>query len=417
MVHQGIPEFVASATELRPCRCHHAAIAVQCGLRATGNRHSVHWPHTFERHLGPRMNRIGERSPIAPDARTGVRPATSVPSAAVAQARPDARSDGLDGDGAGYTFARLRSRDADEHAARLSEWDQTYEQLTPGPFEGFLVEALFGGIQLFRETTNQAVHQFGAGRAGAFMIGVPVAMQGEGYHDGRPICADSVMVLRDRQSLDFRAPTHLELVAVSMPIDALRRYSLEIDQCDLEQELRGVSVVTPPRQRVERFRAFLLMALESISANPQKLHHPAMRKALAHAVFRSVVDTLAASDGEPAFVPRPTRSHAIVSRAQEYMREHVEDALTVEDLCRELGVSRRTLQYSFREVLRLNPVGYLRAVRLNGARRALKAAGCGDTVQDIAARWGFWHLSHFACDYRRMFGELPSETMQRAVPA
>ena len=33
-------------------------------------------------------------------------------------------------------------------------------------------------------------------------------------------------------------------------------------------------------------------------------------------------------------------------------------------------------------------------------------------VQDIAARWGFWHLGHFVTDYRRMFGELPSQTLQ-----
>lgn len=323
---------------------------------------------------------------------------------------------GLHGvDASGYSFAHLKSRDADEHAARLSEWNQTYEQLTPGPFEGFLVEALFSGIQLFRETTNQALHQFGAGRAGSFMIGVPVTMAGEGYFDGRPISADSVMVLRDRHELDFRAPAQLDLVAVSMPIDALRRYALEIEQRDLVEELRDVSVASPPPERVERFRGFLLTALESVAANPQKLHHPAMRKALGQAVFRSVVDTLDLAPDERSAAPGPTRSHAIVSRAQEYMRQHVEDPLTIEDLCRELGVSRRTLQYGFREVLRLNPVGYLRALRLNGARRALKAACGGATVQDIAARWGFWHLSHFASDYRRMFGELPSETLHRGA--
>ena len=33
------------------------------------------------------------------------------------------------------------------------------------------------------------------------------------------------------------------------------------------------------------------------------------------------------------------------------------------DLCRVLGVSRRTQQYSFQEVLQLNPVSYLRAMR------------------------------------------------------
>ena len=34
------------------------------------------------------------------------------------------------------------------------------------------------------------------------------------------------------------------------------------------------------------------------------------------------------------------------------------------------------------------------------------------SVADVAASWGFWHLSHFAADYKAMFGELPSETLR-----
>jgi len=33
-------------------------------------------------------------------------------------------------------------------------------------------------------------------------------------------------------------------------------------------------------------------------------------------------------------------------------------------------------------------------------------------VGDIAARWGFYHLSSFARDYRGEFGELPSESLK-----
>jgi AraC family ethanolamine operon transcriptional activator len=315
-----------------------------------------------------------------------------------------------------YSFARKRSCDVDEHAACLSAWNQTYEQLTPGPFEGNLVEALFDGVQLFRETTNQVVHELGAGRAGAYMFGVPVSTGGAGYHGGRPIRDDSVIVLRDRQDLDFRAPPQLDLIAVSMPIDALGRYARDIERRDIDAELRGVAVVSPLRERVERFRSLLLMALESVCANPDKLRHPAMRKALGQELCGAVLDVLGGHEAQRSCPEGPTRGHAIVCRAQEYMRAHVEDPLTVEDLCRELGVSRRTLQYSFREVLRVNPVSYLRALRLNGVRRALKAGTerNGGAIQDVAARWGFWHLSHFACDYRRMFGELPSETVSRA---
>lgn len=315
-----------------------------------------------------------------------------------------------------YSFSRLVSSDADEHAARLSAWDQVYEQLTPGPFEGSLVEALFGGVQLFRERTNQVVHELGTGRVDAYMFGVPVTSAGEGYHGGRPIRRDSVIVLRGGEDLDLRAPPQLDLVAVSIPVDALSRYALEIERRDIERELRGVFVASPTPERAERFRSLLLMALESVSHDPAKLQHAAMRKALREAIIGGVFDVLDSCVAERPVPGGPTRSHAIVSRAQDYMREHVEDPLTVEDLCRELGVSRRTLQYSFREVLRVNPVGYLRALRLNGVRRALKSADhrCS-SVQDIAARWGFWHLSHFASDYRRMFGELPSETLTRSA--
>jgi AraC-like DNA-binding protein len=37
-------------------------------------------------------------------------------------------------------------------------------------------------------------------------------------------------------------------------------------------------------------------------------------------------------------------------------------------------------------------------------------------VSDIAARYGFFHLGHFAEGYRRRFGETPSETRQRLGP-
>jgi len=33
-------------------------------------------------------------------------------------------------------------------------------------------------------------------------------------------------------------------------------------------------------------------------------------------------------------------------------------------------------------------------------------------VQEAAAGWGFWHLSELAADYRRQFGELPSQTLK-----
>jgi AraC family transcriptional regulator, ethanolamine operon transcriptional activator len=91
---------------------------------------------------------------------------------------------------------------------------------------------------------------------------------------------------------------------------------------------------------------------------------------------------------------------------------HLDEPVTVTQLCEVTNVSRRTLQYSFESILGISPIQYLRISRLNGVRRSLVQAQHGQAVSDIAAQWGFWHLSQFAKDYKQLFGEQPSQTLE-----
>ncbi|AXS38793.1 helix-turn-helix domain-containing protein [Breoghania sp. L-A4] len=90
-----------------------------------------------------------------------------------------------------------------------------------------------------------------------------------------------------------------------------------------------------------------------------------------------------------------------------------EDQLpTMIEICRELRVSRRTLQYAFLDYASLTPLDYLRRVRLNGARRLLRETDPqAITVTEAAMRFGFLHLGRFAQDYKTLFGESPSATL------
>jgi AraC family transcriptional regulator, ethanolamine operon transcriptional activator len=86
----------------------------------------------------------------------------------------------------------------------------------------------------------------------------------------------------------------------------------------------------------------------------------------------------------------------------------------VSDLCRAAGVSERTLEYAFKDVVGLSPVAYLTRLRLHRVRAALVAGRPGSTrVSAEALRWGFWHFGEFSRAYRRCFGESPSETLRR----
>lgn len=112
----------------------------------------------------------------------------------------------------------------------------------------------------------------------------------------------------------------------------------------------------------------------------------------------------------PGTAAPPTR---VVRRACAVMEQRHDEPLTVGDVAQAVGVSVRTLQDCFRKGLDTTPTQYLRALRLEAARAALRAAPPGTRVTSIAFQHGFAHLGRFAADYQARFGERPSETMRR----
>ena len=65
----------------------------------------------------------------------------------------------------------------------------------------------------------------------------------------------------------------------------------------------------------------------------------------------------------------------------------------------------------------MSPAKYLKRYRLTQARLRLRAADPVETtVTDVAVSWGFWELGRFAVDYRRLFGECPSQTLRGRPP-
>ena len=123
----------------------------------------------------------------------------------------------------------------------------------------------------------------------------------------------------------------------------------------------------------------------------------------------------AATQVEPTRDDRARQAQSrIVKIAEEHALSRSGDHLYVTDLCRAAGVSERTLEYAFKEVLGLTPVTYLIRLRLHLVRQALLAATQGTTtVSTEALNWGFWHFGEFSRAYRDCFGELPSDTLRR----
>ncbi len=101
-----------------------------------------------------------------------------------------------------------------------------------------------------------------------------------------------------------------------------------------------------------------------------------------------------------------------VKRARDYIHAHASGPITLETLARHAGCGYRTLQIAFNEAFDMSPMAYVRFVRLNGAHNDLRNAVAGESVREIALKWGFSHVGWFSQRYQERFGVLPSQTLR-----
>jgi transcriptional regulator GlxA family with amidase domain len=93
---------------------------------------------------------------------------------------------------------------------------------------------------------------------------------------------------------------------------------------------------------------------------------------------------------------------AHLGRAEDFLMAHLDSPVSLPEVADAAGVTVRTLSRASR------------SRRLETVRGELLAAEPGSTsVTQVALRYGFAHLGRFSVEYRKLFGERPSETLAR----
>jgi AraC-like DNA-binding protein len=103
-----------------------------------------------------------------------------------------------------------------------------------------------------------------------------------------------------------------------------------------------------------------------------------------------------------------------VRRAEEYLMANLGNPISIADVAVVARMSARSLSRGFRRHRGTTIKGFIKERRLEAANRILLAAEPGETnVTRVALDLGFEQLGRFSGDYRKTFGELPSETLVR----
>jgi AraC family ethanolamine operon transcriptional activator len=222
----------------------------------------------------------------------------------------------------------------------------------------------------------------------------------------------------DRRSLAFFSEGTETVAAAAAPLNWL---ALNVSRASFARGFEnfthrsfpvtdGIAIFAPKEARNLRLRNDFITAAGLARSAPHLLRTGEIRAGLE----KTLLETLYNSLGYPA-VSEYLNYHSLATRARDYLKAHNWRAVFQADLCAELDISDRSLRRLFVDHFGMSPGRYLRLLRLNQARRALRSVEQpAANVTEVGMRYAFFDLGRFAADYRDLFGELPSSTLRKA---
>jgi AraC-like DNA-binding protein len=258
-------------------------------------------------------------------------------------------------------------------------------------------------MSLMRTRVNNRVHQLGNPPSDKLSFGLPV----KGMLDwlGRPVANSSVLPFNSAAGIDGVSDGSFDALTISLDKDFLSEvsdtYQLPVPDYLLASHSREV---IRPSESVPIIADTLacLIADDTMALGKEQEETVAVELLQAALAKYHIVDK-----STPAI-----RARALMA-SLDFIEQHQFDAITVGDICRATGSAERTLRRAFLERFGIAPKAYLQHIRLCRARDQLSIFSTDNTIADVANNLDFWHMGNFARDYRRLFGELPSETWRR----
>jgi AraC family ethanolamine operon transcriptional activator len=309
---------------------------------------------------------------------------------------------------------RLLFSSADEMARAMHGLTIEINVLRDGFFPYGLLSARLGECMLDIGEVGASITAAGTVSHNSMRVMVPLQCTAAWYVNGLPCEPGQVAIFRPGAETFAFTGGPVRWAALQIPESLWQRLAGE---SGAGQAQRGgnMQMVEPAPATWRHLHQALRDAIALLRDYPRLAEMPQIRRTLRLSLVQAFAGVaLRCERGATPSVPGFLRAR-VVKAAEDYLRGHPDMLLLhVSDLCEAAAVSERTLRNAFNEAYGMGPMRHLRIRRLNQVRRLLlNPQPVITSVTEAAMRFEFFDLGRFARDYRRLFGEKPSETWVR----
>lgn len=307
-------------------------------------------------------------------------------------------------------FLSAQSHDIAEHADLVGKFDVHLNQLSQGKFHGKVKIIKTPGMLIFEESYSRKSIVQGSTPKEYILLGTNIAShRSELRWCGTVIDPKRFACSGPGAAIDFVMPdkSHDVCMLVKPEILAPAISQQAFDLMNASQTIdfsatAGQGLITT-----------LTAAMRWVAKKPAQLNNPYTVRTLESRLLEKISHCIENSSLAVHMQPLSKRT-THVRKAIEFAEQSSGPVTTVE-MAISAGISIRSLEYAFLNVLDISPYKYLRFHRLNAAHRELSIADPNkSTVTDIALKWGFSHAGRFSVLHRQFFDEKPSKTLRRA---
>ncbi|NNF80729.1 MAG: AraC family transcriptional regulator [Rhizobiales bacterium] len=319
-------------------------------------------------------------------------------------------------------YLSLEANSADEVSQWVSQRHKGFrssplEKQQPGPVARF-ARATVDELSLVNFRWNQAFQSECLEDLNAYFICIPhsgrMKMQ-TAQNEEIVQTTENLRVFKRTAGLKNTVAAGFSNLSIIVPADLLERRLEGLIDERLREPLKFAPLIDVDEGPGHSLVSFVTHLLSLTNSAPETLGNEILRANIKEHFLSVMFECLphnysdAIDNGTTDSLPKS------LLRAEEFMRAHCAEPLTLADIAQAAGCSERGLQHAFKSKRNVGPMSVLRDIRLEKARYDLMHTN--DSIAEIAYRWGFSNQGRFARVFATKYGEKPSkiETLSRVM--
>jgi len=306
---------------------------------------------------------------------------------------------------AGLVIRTSRS-DPEEVPRHTHGWKIDINEMTKQPFEVDIRAVHTSHLQLSLMRYHTAAMIDGGYPEGTVIFS-SIGTEGLIHEKNRRYATHDLIVLDDRKPFDLVVSSPCSIYTIAIEREILEREFESFFKQPFARVYREEDIYLEPAQ-CEAFRTLFREQMEQLEVFSEREVSGEEYAAMEIEILKTLFSSFLFRPKRISYLPRYIRE------GRTLLEEHIGAPYTIADLAEELGISQRTLQHGFKHYLGFTPKEYQQYIRLNAIRKTiLNVKDPAATLSGIAAKYNYSHSGHFSAEYKKFFGESPSETLRR----